>query len=75
MTYPITTAEPFLMRVRGEPVGVAYGSENWFRAIDFISDRLGRTTTTPRWAVDATVEPSLYELCRSSKPDDAGALD
>ena len=48
--------EPFTLRVRGEPIGVAYGVENWSRAAAFVCDAYGRTATTPRWAFDSTTE-------------------
>lgn len=44
-------ASPVTLRVRGVPIGLAYGVENWFRAVEFVCDRLGRTETTPREAV------------------------
>lgn len=38
---------PFILRVRDEPVGIAYGSENWFKAQDFL-----RIPTLPGWITD-----------------------
>jgi hypothetical protein len=52
----------YLLRVRGEPVGTAYGLENWQRASAFVCDRYGRTETTPRWAFDATQPTDTWSV-------------
>jgi len=67
----------FTLRVRGEPIGLAYGTENWFRAVSFVCDRLGRTETTPSWAIDASIEVPISVIAKgySGNGDDAGAED
>ena len=83
---PMIQPETFTLRVRSQPIGVAHGVENAYRAVEFVCDRGGRVETTPEWAIDATLEaprverfrtwterePSLGELCRgTTHPDDA----
>lgn len=66
---------PFILRVRGEPVGYAYGSENWTRAFGFLKIAdfpvgLPDWITAEAWTglVDARrrldVEPSIVDLAK-----------
>lgn len=61
-------SEPFTLRVRGEPIGVAHGVENWARAAAFVCDAYGRTATTPRWAFDATFDAAMYRALLEMEP-------
>jgi hypothetical protein len=62
------TADRFQLRVRGQPIGFAYGVENWFRSPSFLRDRqgMGFSLRDTPWAADLDVRdhygPSLRDM-------------
>lgn len=59
--------EKIQLRVRGEFVGIAYGSENWFRAQDFLQP--GHVSTAlPAW-ITSEVWDSLIAARRRLDAD------
>jgi hypothetical protein len=71
MTTPITypdhlQIEPFNLRVRGEPVGIAVGVENWFRATQFLCFKNERQAPAPHLRPRMTLEPSIWDLAKGT---------
>jgi hypothetical protein len=62
------TADRIQLRVSGEPIGFAWGAENWFRAAAFVKGR-GEVWPLPHqrhWGPVVLREQTLRELAKGT---------